>query len=91
MRKSFEEYHKQNPHIWELFRKHTLSAIKSGFRTFGSKAIFEVIRYNESVKRGSSKFKIDNSYTPDYVDLFEKNYPNYKGFFKKRKRTIKNR
>jgi hypothetical protein len=89
MRKPFKEYDQENPHIWELFKKNTLSAIYNGFKRFGSKAIFEVIRYNEAVKTGSDGFKVNNSYTPDYVDKFEEQYPHFRGFFKKRKRKVK--
>lgn len=91
MRQKFKEYHKQNPHIWKLFKSYALCAINNGFKGYGSKAIFEVIRYNEAIKKGSDGFKINNNYTPDYVDMFENEYPKHKGFFKKRERKVKTR
>jgi len=91
MRKPFKQYDKENPEIWELFKNYALSAIKNGFKTFGSKAIFEVIRYNESIKKGSDGFKVNNTYTPDYVDKFEKEFPQHIGFFRKRERKVAKR
>lgn len=91
MRKPFKQYEEENPHIYLLFKKYTFEAIRRGFNHFGSKAIFEVIRYSEALKKGSDGFKVNNTYTPDYVDKFEAEFPEHKDFFEKRKRLVENR
>ena len=89
MNEKFEIYHKENPSIYKEFEKMTLFAISKGFRHYGAKAIFEYIRFQTGLF-GNNGFKVDNTFTPDYARLFEKNHPNYEGFFEKRIRKSNN-
>lgn len=76
-------YHKENPEIYEAFKKKALEAARKGFKHYGSKGIFELIRWETGVS-GSDGFKVNNKYTPNYARLFEKDNPYLKGFFRKR-------
>lgn len=83
--KEFFEYHKKNPEVWEKFKSKAFEAIRRGFKNYGSKGIFELIRWEMGGDVKSDGFKVNNIYTPMYARLFEKTYPEHKGFFRKRK------
>lgn len=80
----FVQYHLDNPHIYQEFKKFTFKAMAKGFKHYGAKAIFEIIRFETGVK-GNDQFKVNNNYTPYFARLFEKDHPEHKDFFYKRK------
>ena len=84
--KRFLSYHADNPHVWELFEKFTLQAIRSGRGSFSAKAVFERMRWHARFETTGDEFKINNNYTPDYARMFEEKHPQYKEFFSKRQR-----
>ena len=80
----FERYHRENPQVFELFRRFAFDAKRTG-RRIGAKAIMERIRWEMNLTtRDSEGFKINNNYTSRYVRLLEEKYPEFKGFFEKR-------
>ena len=43
----FEQYHKENPHIYKAFKHYALGMAKQkGFKNYSSKSLFEVIRWH---------------------------------------------
>ena len=86
MKKTFEQYHKENPEIWLAFRQTTFEAISKGFKSYGSKGIFEIMRWKQSGSIKSDGFKINNNYTSDYARKFMIQYPSHRGFFRLRKK-----
>jgi len=87
LNKEFFEYHKKNPKVWERFKAKTFEAIKKGFKNYGSKGIFEQLRWDMAGSVNSDGFKVNNIFTPMYARYFEKQYPQHEGFFRKRKTT----
>ena len=83
--KEFFEYHKNNPMIWKAFKNKAFEAIKRGFKHYGSKGIFELIRWEDKGQINKDGFKVNNLYTPYYARLFSKEFPQYKDFFRTRK------
>ena len=83
--KTFIQYHEENPVIWKLFKEVTFEAIEKGFKNYGSKGIFEVIRWNKCSPIKSDGFKLNNNYTSDYARKFMLHYPEHKEFFRVRK------
>ena len=79
----FNQYHHDNPEIYKVFKSYALRAVKLKSH-FGAKAIFEIIRWNTEIS-GNDEFKINNNYTALYARLFENEYPQHTGFFRKRK------
>lgn len=63
----------------------TLETIEKGFKHYGAKGIFEIIRWHTGVAANGDVFDVNNNYTPYYARLFESDYPEHKGFFYKRK------
>ncbi len=80
---NFEQYDKENPHIWALFIHYSSEAKKKGFKRYGAKSVFEVIRWHTPPNKGIP-FKINNNFTADYARKMEKEFPDFEGFFEKR-------
>lgn len=80
--KTFEQYDKENPQIWEAFEKLTIDRIYKGFKNYSSKSIFEAVRWHTATPGGNDEFKINNNYTAGYARKFMKVYPEYEGFFR---------
>lgn len=86
--KTAEQYHKENPRIYEVFENLTFQTIAKGFSHYGVSGIFELIRWHTGVSANDKEFKINNNYKPYYARLFEKNHPRHKGFFRKRNSSV---
>jgi hypothetical protein len=81
---AFRHYQNKNPMVWEQFKATTFEAIKRGFKTYGSKGIFEIMRWTQKGNIKEDGFKLNNNYTSDYARKFMLEYPQHKGFFKVR-------
>lgn len=80
------EFHKKNPHIYELFEKEVYRAIRAGKRKLSSKMIINFIRWNLYIETSSPDgFKINDAYTAYYARLFMHNHPEHMGIFETRK------
>ena len=82
--KWFEEYHKENPQIYEYFKRYAFKSIERGFKHLSAEFIFNIIRWETPVKTNGDDFKVNNNAKPFYSRLFMKEYPKYEGFFRKR-------
>lgn len=71
--KTFAEYDKENPAIWQAFVRIAFHLINSGVKHSGGKAIAEILRDGD--------FKINNSFISSYTRKFAKEYPEHKDFF----------
>lgn len=80
----FPQYHFDNPHIYEAFKKYTFLSIGKGFKNFSAQFIFEVIRWETSVN-GNDMYKINNNFRAFYSRLFMNQHPEYEGYFRTRK------
>lgn len=78
---TFDRFHSENPHVYELFKKFTFEAISSGRKHFSVAAIFERIRWETSMDTTDEDFKLRNDFKPYYARLFMKDHPKYDGFF----------
>lgn len=83
-KRKFQEFHKDNPHVYTLFKKFAFQVINRGFDHFGTNCIIERIRWETAIKTSDLDFKINNNHAPYYARLFEKDYPEHKDFFRKR-------
>lgn len=81
----FKIYHKENPHVYEAFKKFTFQVIGSGRKYFSARAIYERIRWYTQVEDNQITFKMSDHPMPFYARLFEFENPVYKGFFRKNK------
>lgn len=79
----FLKYHHDNPEIYRAFKRYAFRAINRGYRHWGAKSVFEVIRW-ETGLTGNDDFKVNNNYTALYARMFMDEYPQYAGFFRTR-------
>ena len=81
----FTEYHKENPTVYEKFKELAFKSKKIGHKRFSARGLFQVMRWKMGGNIKSDGFKFNNNYTPYYVRLLEKDYPEFIVFFEKRK------
>jgi len=88
----FEIYDQDHPQVWEAFERFTFKAIKKGFKNYGARSIFELIRWHTGVNADFPEgFKVNNTFTPDYARKFMKVHPEYDGYFRIRVQERSNR
>lgn len=75
-------WHKQNPHVYELFKKYSFVAIESGHENLSAWLVVNRIRWETSIVTKGNDFKISNDYIAFYARLFMAHYPEYEGFFR---------
>lgn len=80
----FKQYHAENPHIYEYFKRYALRSIERGFTHLSAEFIFNVIRWETPVTASGEDFKINNNAKPFYARLFMREFEQYEGFFRKR-------
>lgn len=80
----FVPYHRDNPGIYDLFRRFAFELRTSGRRHYGAKALMERIRWHVEIER-SGEFKVNNSFVSCYTRLLQLEYPDFKTFFQTRK------
>lgn len=81
----FEEYHRENPHVYELFLKYAKQVKNSGFDRFSSKAIYERLRWHLSFETNDcDAFKLNNNYTSFYARKVMAEHPEFTNFFETR-------
>ena len=79
----FLEYHRANPLVFETFKTLAWQLKNAGVEHYGSKAIFEVLRY-ETVVKGGDEFKINNNFSSCYARLLQYLESEFKDFFETR-------
>jgi len=68
-----------------LFVRFSREAMRRGYQHFGSKAVFERIRWHMAIETTGDQFKLNNNYTSFYTRKLENEYPEFVGFYRKRK------
>lgn len=79
----FNQYHKDNPQVYELFKRFTFMAIRRGHNRLSAWMIANRIRWETSIETFSvDEYKISNDYIALYARMFMRDHPEYDGFFK---------
>lgn len=81
-KRKFLEFHNDNPHVYELFKRFSVEAIKNGHKRLSAWLIVNRIRWETSVVTKSGDFKISNNAIAYYSRMFMHDYPSYNGFFR---------
>jgi hypothetical protein len=80
-RQRWLEWHRQNPHVYRLFKEFTFAAIRRGHKRLSAWLVVNRIRWETSVETLGGDFKISNNFIAYYARLFMEEYPEFKGFF----------
>ena len=70
LKKKWWEFHKNNPHVYELFEKFTFQIIQAGFKNYSANAVFERIRWHTDIETRGSGFKLSNNHRAYYARYF---------------------
>jgi hypothetical protein len=81
-RQRWLEWHRSNPHVYELFKEFTFQAIRLGHRRLSAWLVVNRIRWETTVETNGGDFKISNDSIAYYSRLFMDDYPEFRGFFK---------
>jgi len=81
----FEEYHHENPRVFELVVRFARQARDAGHATYGIKSIWERVRWHMSIEtQDPDGWKLNNNYTSRYARLVMDECPDLDGFFNTR-------
>lgn len=73
----FQEFLDKHPEIYQAYCRLALQKIQAGAKRIGSKAIWEVLRWNTPLREDGSDFKLNNIFTPYMARQFQKDYPQF--------------
>jgi hypothetical protein len=78
----FEQYHKQNPQIYEKLVEYARRVKKAGFDRIGIQLLIERTRWHFMTEiQGGHEFKINNDYASRYSRLIMEKEPDLEGLF----------
>ena len=84
-KENFNEFHTNNPEIYNLFVKFTTMATQRK-QYYSAKAVFHRIRWETMMSSDTHKllddFKIDDGWISHYARKFMDDFPQHSGFFK---------
>lgn len=84
----FLDFHKENPVVWEYFKKFAFELINHGYQHYSARGIWHRIRWQTAIAAsldGSGNFeriKLSDHHTPFYARIFMQKYPQHDGFFR---------
>jgi len=82
LKRQWWEWHKENEHVWELFKLFAFQAINSGHKNYSAMAVIQRIRWHTEVETKGDVFKINNNHVPYYARYFQHCYPEHADFFR---------
>ena len=82
--RKFKEFHKENPHVYELLRELALDLLSRGHRRYGINSLTEVVRWHHALETTDTDFKLNYNYRPFYARLLMENEPRLVSFFRVR-------
>jgi len=82
----FNEFHSNNPHIFDELVKLALALKERGHNQYSIQGLFEVLRYRKAIKTADShsQYKLNNNYKPYYARMIMQRFAFFKGFFELR-------
>ena len=85
MNPNFNQYHADNPMVYELILKYARQAKRAGHAHYSLRAILHRIRWHMNVQtKDNQGFQINNNYSQDYAMKVMEENPDLEGFFRLR-------
>jgi hypothetical protein len=83
LKEKFEEFHENNPHVYNNLVILAKRLKNNGRQKAGMRELFEVLRweYKINTKHEDDEFVLNNNYTPLYSRMVVKEVPGFEGFF----------
>lgn len=84
-REKWEDFHKNNLHVYIALRQLALDLVDRGFEHYAIATLFEVARWQHSMRtKDETGYKLNNNYRAYYSRLLMENEPRLAGFFETR-------
>jgi hypothetical protein len=77
----FLEWHKNNPMIWEYFKRFSFEAVGKNRKKISHWLIINRIRWEVYILTTGEDFKISNNFIAFYARLWRETYPEHKDLF----------
>jgi hypothetical protein len=84
VRKRFESFHRDNPHVFRKFKELAFAMKDTGRTQYSARTIIEKMRWDYDIGTTGGVFKINDDFVPIYVRLLIQRYPDFVGFFELR-------
>jgi hypothetical protein len=85
--RKFNEFHANNPWVYDKLRDMALKLKRSGRSNYGIAALFEVLRYEYAmITIGNDGLKLNNNYSALYARMLSQREPELRTFFSMRMR-----
>lgn len=81
LEQKFVEFHAANPHVYERLVALARQARARGRDKLGMKMLFEVVRWEHTLRTDDPEFKLNNNYTAFYARLIMAREPDLRGIF----------
>lgn len=81
IRARFEDFDKQNPHVFEALKRICLDMQAQGMRQWGIKAAWEDLRWHSSLRTNGATLKLPNDFHSYYSRKLMDEVPELAGFF----------
>ena len=82
IQEAFENYHHDNPKVYEFFKKYSFLAIERDYKKYSAKQILGRARWHlEFEAKGDCEYKINDAFTSRYARLFASDFPEHADFF----------
>jgi len=75
IRKRFEQFHAENPVVWELFQRFSRDIIRSGRDRYSAQTLIERIRWHTDIETRGSAVKLNNDYAAYYARMWATQHP----------------
>ena len=85
IQEKFEEFDKENPIVYSLFKQQVLKAISKRKTKISAKTVLGFIRWEIQFQTTGDVYKINDSFTSRYARKFTEEFDKYKDIFYFRK------
>ena len=88
----FNKFHRENPHVWEEFKRIGLWAVnvceRKGIKYLSADLIANQMRWQSFISTSDKDFKINNNFTSTYSRMFQDAFPEHRHLFRNRRTQI---
>jgi len=81
IQEKFEEFDKENPKVYSIFKQQVLKAISKGKKKISAKTVLGFIRWEIQFQTTGDIFKINDCFTSRYARKFTAEFTQYKDIF----------
>ena len=81
MKEKWWKFHKENPHVYEMFERFALELIRRGVKHTSHWLLLNRMRWQTAIDTRGDEFKIRNDFIAYYARLFIAYHPEHEGFF----------